>query len=103
MPVSTGSTYNLDPLEIPEIEKRAENGEIDSILQLYRYFEFVALDEQNATTWLTKAAKAGHAVSQFNLAHYYLRKEMTEEARYWASKALKNGIDDAEEILEETN
>ena len=103
MPVSTGSTYNLDPQEIHKIQERAENGEIDSILRLYRYFEFVALDEQSSTAWLIKAAKAGHAVSQFNLAHYYLRKKMDEEARYWALEALNNGIEDAAEILSETN
>lgn len=88
-------------------QSAAKLGHIPSQAKLGYMFFYIgagwAENEENGAKWLTMAAKAGHAASQYNLAILYLsgRGVLLDEemGRYWLSQAAKQGYKPAKDLL----
>jgi hypothetical protein len=96
------SSFSIGENELVSLKEAANNGDANAAFRLYQYFTFLASNEQEATVWLTVAAKLGHSVAQNNLAHMlFWKNNDLEKAEYWAKEAIKNGNQSAAELLKD--
>ncbi|MDO4879441.1 MAG: sel1 repeat family protein [Neisseria sp.] len=91
-PASTASTFGLSNEEIDFYSKKSKQGDKDAAFKLYEYYSLVALDPQQAQTWLAESAALGHPVAQYNLSITYLQQGRKKEAAFWAGKAASNRV-----------
>lgn len=62
--------------------------------------EVIDTDKEQAAHWLKKAAEAGHAIAQVNLAFIYFNvKKDNAEGLKWLQLAAKNGLPEAQASL----
>lgn len=94
------SSYFLTPEEQEKLLSKAEAGDAEAALRLSRYYSFIRLDREKGRHWLTRAAQGGHVLAQYSLA-VALRSEGKDlsEAAHWAAEALRNGDEEAGELL----
>lgn len=91
--ISFNNDFNLTDSEKDEHINKAINGNIDSSVRLSNYFMYYMENNSEGMKWLEKAAKAGHTISQYNLAHiYFLNNKEYELSRFWYLKAAKSGF-----------
>lgn len=90
-----------------QMMKEAERGDLDAQHQVGACFATGdwdgPKDEVEAVKWYTKAAEAGHALSQYDLGFMLLFGEGTEKdtqrGLWWMEQAVKNGQENAAAVL----
>lgn len=100
MPIASVSKYYLKDEEVQLCKQESLNGVSDASFKLYKYYEFVKLDVDEAMKWLLRAAESNHPLAQYNLALHYDIQGNTRDAVKWATAALSNGMDRAQEIID---
>lgn len=98
-PVSTSSTYYIRDEELPKIVSLAENGDIEAMLKLHRFYEMSQFNDEKSLEWLLKAAKAGDLESQYGVAVLYMSAKDFDSAKFWAAKAKENGHEHAGSLI----
>jgi TPR repeat protein len=102
-PASTASTYWLSGAEKSTLLDKSNKGDKDAAFRLAQYYSFIEFDSAKEQYWLERAATAGHAVAQYNLAFFLFSKENrdTSAALYWAEMAKGNGEKKAQWLIDE--
>ena len=100
-PISSGSTHFLTKKQIKELSIEGENGNQDSAFRLYLYYLLSIYDEKKSLYWLEISAKGGHPTAQYNMAHIMKEKNRISDAMYWAEMAKKNGVERADDLINE--
>lgn len=99
-PVSTSSTYYINGDDLPEIMSLAENGNIEAMTQLYRFYEMSEFNDEKALEWALKAAKSGDLESQYGVAVLYMNLKDFDSAKLWAIKAKEKGHAHASSLIQ---
>lgn len=101
-PLSSATSFMLSPEQRTALTAKAEAGDAEAAFRLANFHTFTEYDPAKRMHWLSIAAKGGHVVSQHNLAYdlYMNGKDLAEAAR-WAAESLKNGNEDAGDLLKE--
>lgn len=85
---------NLSAEEEKKLLAQANEGNVDAVVRLANFYDFVKLDSEKANFWLKKAAVHGHVRSQYNLGiKLVARKDEASrnEGIYWLKEADKSG------------
>lgn len=99
-PVSTSSTYYISDGELPKIVSLAENGNVEAMLKLHRFYEMSEFNDEKSFEWLLKAAKAGDLESQYGVAVLYMNAKDFDSAKAWVTKAKENGHEYAGSLIQ---
>ncbi|HYG35967.1 MAG TPA: sel1 repeat family protein [Clostridia bacterium] len=96
----------LSEEQIKELTPKAEMGNAEAAVKLYRFYDEVLLDHKGAMKWLVIAAENGHTISQYNLGMVYSgelhpeTKDLTR-AKHWFRIAANRGNEEALRKLKE--
>lgn len=104
------SIFALTDSEIEKLNENCENGNAESALKLYKYYQYFKLDWKKAAQYLNKSATHGNRVAQYNLALFYLNEVPSDfykndpvAGRYWLEQAKAQGHPGAIKLSERLN
>lgn len=101
-PISSASTYWLSDSDLKKLMQDAKTKDKDVAFRIYQHYAFADYDTKKSTYWLKEAAKNGHAIAQYSIAHDLIYGEQTNinEAEIWAKESIKNGNQSALKLIE---
>ena len=108
-PIAGVQDLGVATKDIPDLRSQALLGSGDAAFRLYRYYDFVVLDQKQAEYWLAIAAENGNALAQFNYSYKLAKNTNADDqlrAIYWAELVVKNendtsAVDAAKSFLKE--
>lgn len=106
--IEAKSIINNNPTEgLSLLMEGAQNGHVKSQAYIGVCYMNIGGYEVRGAEWIRKAAEAGDALSQYNLALCYKHgigfSQNLENAVFWAEKAEKNGYTDAVAAINRSN
>ncbi len=107
-PLSGASSFDISADERTELKAAASKGDADAAFRLYEYYDFVALDPDEAKAWLRRSAELGNRTAQYNLGVLLLESAEPgsgeqAEAIEWLERARSSGSEKAQKKLDSLN
>ncbi|WP_208941703.1 hypothetical protein [Paracidovorax avenae] len=99
--ITGAASFYLSENELKSCIEKAERGDGDASMKVYRHFSLGLYDAKKSKYWLKYSANLNVPDAQYELAYHYLMSGKVKEAERWAEKALSNGSSDAVKIIDE--
>ncbi|WP_158534200.1 hypothetical protein [Paracidovorax avenae] len=99
--VTGAASFYLDENELKSCIEKAEQGDGNASMKVYRHFSLGLYDAEKSKYWLKYAADLNVPEAQYELAYHYLMSGEVRDAEKWAEKARFNGSPDAVKIIDE--
>jgi TPR repeat protein len=97
-----GSEFYIPDNQMPELKRKALDGDINATGKLHAYFELYKYDEKQDRFWLQIGAENGSPEAQSEFAKFLLNdlvsrdnetlKQDHQRACFWFRKAIANGF-----------
>lgn len=80
--------------------KKADSGDLKSILRLRDYYTYYQYNKDEAHKWLIRAGKAGDVSSQVYIVDMFIEKNEIDNARLWVNILKDNNYQHIESLLQ---
>lgn len=99
-PITPSSVFAIAPNEISNEIKKADGGDLKSILRLRNYYTYYKYNKDEAHKWLIRAGKAGDVSSQVYIVDMFIEKNEIDNARLWVNILKDNNYQHIESLLQ---
>lgn len=99
--VTGAASFYLGESELRGCIEKAEQGDGEASMKVYRHFSLGLYDEKKSKYWLKYSANLNIPETQYELAYHYLMDGKIMEAEEWAETARSNGSAEAVRITDE--